>query len=185
MTSQDTGEPPSWPRWATEAVSLVGYDPKWAQRGQREREHLHELLKPWLAGRIEHVSSTAVPGLAAKPIIDLQAPVPELAVAELIAGVLSAHDWHYVPPELEQRPYRRFFIKVKSGHRAAHLHLLLPDSARWEQQLTFRDTLRTRPDLAHAYGQLKTDLAQRHREDREAYTAGKHRFIQDVLAGRG
>jgi GrpB-like predicted nucleotidyltransferase (UPF0157 family) len=137
---------------------------------------------PWLHGHVEHIGSTAIPELAAKPIIDLQAPVQDLAVAEPIAPVLAAHDWHYVDPDLDQRPHRRFFVKVVAGRRAAHLHLMTASSPRWRQQLTFRNTLRTRPELVRAYSQLKHDLAARHPDDREAYTAGKRVFVEEVLA---
>ncbi|MFA4085155.1 GrpB family protein [Mycobacteroides salmoniphilum] len=170
-----------WPNWATEDVEIIGYDPAWAVRGARERGRLRALLAPWIAGGIEHVGSTAVPGLAAKPIIDLQALVTGLDVADAVAAVLALHQWHYVPPHLDRRGDRRFFVKVIDGHRTAHLHLLTNDSVRWHQQLTFRDALCIDPDLVGAYAELKIQLAKRHRHDREAYTAGKQLFINDVL----
>jgi GrpB-like predicted nucleotidyltransferase (UPF0157 family) len=171
----------TWPTWATERIEVVDYDPTWAARGAQEQQLLQELLTPWLHGHVEHVGSTAIPGLAAKPIIDLQAPVQDLAVAELIAPALAPHEWHYVHPDLDQRPYRRFFVKVVDGRRGAHLHLMAASSLRWRQQLAFRDALRTRPELVRAYAQLKHDLAARHPEDREAYTAGKRLFVDEVL----
>jgi GrpB-like predicted nucleotidyltransferase (UPF0157 family) len=72
-------------------------------RGQ-EQQLLQKLLTPWLHGHVEHIGSTAIPGLAAKPIIDLQAPVQDLAVTEPVAPVLAAHDWHYVDPDLISGP---------------------------------------------------------------------------------
>jgi GrpB-like predicted nucleotidyltransferase (UPF0157 family) len=172
----------TWPTWATERVEVVDYDPSWAARGAQERQFLQELLTPWLRGNVEHVGSTAIPGLAAKPIIDLQAPVQDLAAAEPVAPVLAPHDWHYVHPDLDQRPFRRFFVKVVDGRRAAHLHLMTASGVRWNQQLAFRDALRTRPELIRAYSQLKHDLAARHPDDREAYTARKRQFVDEVLA---
>jgi GrpB-like predicted nucleotidyltransferase (UPF0157 family) len=171
-----------WPSWATEPVTVVDYDPAWLQRGTHERDHLRQLLVPWLTDDVEHVGSTAVPGLAAKPIIDLQAPIHDLADADRIASVLAPHGWHYVPPALDQRPHRRFFIKVVHDRRATHLHLMTTASARWHQQLAFRDALRSNPDLVRTYTQLKHELVDRHEDDREAYTAGKQRFVEDVLA---
>jgi GrpB-like predicted nucleotidyltransferase (UPF0157 family) len=182
MTSREPLNTRTWPTWATERVEVVGYDPSWATRGAQERQFLQELLAPWLHGHVEHVGSTAIPGLAAKPILDLQAPVQDLAVAEQIAPALAPHDWHYVHPDLDQRPYRRFFVKVVDGCRAAHLHLMTASSPRWRQQLAFRDALRARPELVRAYAQLKHDLAARHPDDREAYTAGKRLFVDEVLA---
>ncbi len=182
MNPREPQDRRAWPRWATERVEVIDYDPNWAARGAQERQFLQELLMPWLHGHVEHVGSTAIPRLAAKPIIDLQAPVPDLAVAERIAPVLAPHDWHYVHPDLDQRPCRRFFVKVVDGRRAAHLHLMTAGSLRRRQQLTFRDALRARPELVRAYAQLKYELAARHPGDREAYTAGKRQFVDEVLA---
>jgi len=172
----------TWPSWATEPITVVDYNPEWPQRAQNEREHLLQLLTPFLVGEIEHIGSTAIPGFVAKPIIDLQAPLRDLADADIVAPILAPHGWHYVPRKLDQRPYRRFFVKVANDHRSAHLHLMRLGAARLDQQLAFRDALRTCPDLVRAYGRLKVELAHRHGGDREAYTAGKQRFIQDALA---
>ena len=117
-----------WPAWATEPVHLEAPDPQWAVRGQALAEHVARLLAPWLAGPVEHVGSTAVPGLLAKPVLDLQAPVRDLADSEVITPVLAPEGWHYTPPELDDRPYRRLFIQVRDDHRAAHLDLMLPDT---------------------------------------------------------
>jgi GrpB-like predicted nucleotidyltransferase (UPF0157 family) len=182
MNPREPQDRTTWPMWATERVEVVDYDQGWEARGAQERQSLQELLAPWLHGHVEHVGSTAIPGLAAKPIIDLQAPVQDLAVAEPVAPVLALHDWHYVHPDLDQRPHRRFFVKFVDGRRAAHLHLMAAGSLRWRQQLAFRNALRTRPELVRAYAQLKRDLAARHPDDREAYTAGKRLFVDEVLA---
>jgi GrpB-like predicted nucleotidyltransferase (UPF0157 family) len=172
----------SWPDWATEPVVVVDHDPAWAGHGILERDLLQALVQTWLTGDIEHVGSTAVPGLAAKPIIDLQAPVDDLGIADAIAQVIAPHQWHYVPPELDQRPYRRFFVKVLDDHRVAHLHLITTGCSRWHQQLAFRDALRADTALVYAYSQLKIRLAHDHYDDREAYAAGKRRFVHDVLS---
>ena len=113
-----SGEQP-WPDWATEPVDLVDADPSWTVRGEQERDNLETLLAPWLITRIEHIGSTAIPGLPARPIIDLQAPVTDLGDADPIAAALTPHAWHYVDPELDQRPWRRFFVKVTDGRRSA------------------------------------------------------------------
>ena len=169
------------PTWATETVHLVDADPAWTFRGQQERNLLEAVLASWLIARVEHVGSTSIPGLAAKPIIDLQAPVADLANADPIAAVLAPYDWHYVGPEVDHRPWRRFFVKVTSGRRSAHLHVMTPDSPRWLQQITFRDALRADPILTADYAALKRVLAAEHADDREAYSAAKHDFVQSVL----
>ena len=109
----------------------------WAGQGIADRDLRQPLLQTWLIGDIEHVGSTSIPGLAAKPIIDLRAPVDDLGVANVMAPVIAPHHRHNVPPELDQRPYRRFFVKVLDDHRVAHLHLMTTGSSRWHQQLAF------------------------------------------------
>jgi GrpB-like predicted nucleotidyltransferase (UPF0157 family) len=173
------------PAWADERAEVCPYDPRWAERGSAERERLTELLAPWLAGGVEHAGSTAVPGLAAKPVIDLMAPVHDLeeAATGQAAGRLAADGWCYVPPELDQRPWRRFFVKpdVSGQRREAHLHLVQAGHPRWAEQITFRDALRRDGQLARRYADLKRDLARQHGHDREAYTEGKAQFIATVL----
>jgi len=173
------------PAWAYERAEVCPYDPRWADRARTECERLTELLAPWLLGRVEHVGSTSVPGLAAKPIIDLMASVSDLDVlAELAPGRLVADSWCYVPPELDCRPWRRFFVKPDASgqRRKAHLHLIQAGHPRWTEQIEFRDALRRDRQLAQRYEDLKRRLAQQHGHDREAYTAGKARFVATVLA---
>ncbi|ART67335.1 hypothetical protein BTO20_00840 [Mycobacterium dioxanotrophicus] len=173
-----------WSNWATETIEIVDADPDWEAQGKRLCDNLQALLAPWLVARIEHVGSTAIPGLPAKPIIDLQAAVAHLDASDSMAAVLSKHDWHYVTPDLDRRPWRRFFVKVNEGHRSAHLHIMTTDSARWHQQIAFRDALRADPSTTANYAALKRSLAAEHGDDREAYSAAKYSFIQAVLNAR-
>jgi GrpB-like predicted nucleotidyltransferase (UPF0157 family) len=129
-----------------------------------------------------NIGSTAIPGLLAKPIIDLQAAVVDLHDADPIVAALAPHDWHYVDPDLDRRPWRRFFIKVTDGRRSAHLHVMTINSPRWNQQIAFRDALCTDPSLILEYAALKRALAAKHTADREIYTAAKADFIRSVLA---
>lgn len=179
------GADSSWPAWATEPVHLVDSDGDWPARGQGERRELEGLLWPWLTRRIEHVGSTAVPGLPAKPIIDLQAAVADLACTAQVAARLTGHGWQLVDPDLDRRPWRGFLVKVTAGRRSAHLHLMTADSPRWGEQLAFRDALRADRALRQAYAGLKRELAARHAEDREAYSDAKGDFLRAVLAGLG
>ncbi len=149
------------------------------RRGERERQLLETKLGPWLVAEVEHVGSTAVPGLAAKPIRDLQAAVEDLRCASSFASTLAPDDWHYVEPELDGRLWRRFL--VSDGRRVAHLHVMTRDSARWNEQLAFRDALRDDRRLVESYAAMKSALAARHVDDREAYTAAKSSFIRAVL----
>lgn len=172
------------PAWAYERAEVRAHDPRWAVRAEAELERLSSLLGPWLVDGVEHVGSTAVPGLAAKPIVDLAASVADPdAVVAAVSAQLEADGWCYVPPELDQRPWRRFFVKPDpSGQRReAHLHLIEAGHPRWTDQLRFRDALRRDDELAQAYAELKRELAEQHGHDREAYTEGKAAFVAHVL----
>jgi GrpB-like predicted nucleotidyltransferase (UPF0157 family) len=150
-----------------------------------EAARLAEILAPWLVAGVEHVGSTSVPGLAAKPIIDLMASVSDPDAVVVAAGqALAADGWSYVPPELDQRDWRRFFVKPDAAgeRRLAHLHVIPAGHPRWAQQIAFRDTLRGDDRLARAYEDVKRQAAVRHAGDREAYTSAKTQFITDVLA---
>jgi uncharacterized protein (TIGR03083 family) len=116
------------PPWAYEKPELHPHDPELPARAAAERERLLELLAPWLADGVQHVGSTAVPGLAAKPVIDLMASVHDLDIAsEQAGGPLAADGWCYVPPSLDSgASWRRFFVKPDASgqHRYAHLHVI-------------------------------------------------------------
>lgn len=176
-----SGSPQIPPGWATEDVYLADANPVWALRGEQERNQLEALLASWLIARVEHIGSTSIPGLVAKPIIDLQALVTDLADPSPLISALTPHHWHYVDPELDQRPWRRFFVKVSDGKRSAHLHVMATETPRWREQVIFRDALRADPVLTAEYGALKFALATEHSDDREAYSAAKADFIRSVL----
>ena len=175
------------PPWAYEAPEIRPHDPRLLLAAATERARLAAALAPWLVDGVEHVGSTAVPGLAAKPVIDLMASVRDLDAVVAQAGErLAADGWCYVPPELDARPYRRFFVKPdESGQRrVAHLHLIQAGHPRWAEQLAFRDALRRDGELARRYEELKRRLAARHSGDREAYTAAKAAFVATAIGDR-
>lgn len=160
-------------------IELTAHDCAWPARFLAERDALMEALQPWLAGPPEHIGSTAIPGLAAKPVIDIMAPVLSLAASE--AAIPRAAALGYV-----HYPYRpdvmHWFCKPAPEHRTHHLHLVPIGSLLWREQLAFRDALRASAALREEYQELKTGLAQQHRHDREAYTEAKAPFIRRVLA---
>ena len=170
-----------WPVWATEQVCVQQPRIEWQQRGVQLCRELDAVLARWLVAPTQHVGSTALPGLAAKPIIDVQAAVHDFGCAEAITRALTSSGWHLVPPDLDSRPWRRFLVQVIDDHRASHLHVLPAGSPRWAEQLAFRDALRADPALVHRYAELKRALATKHSTDREAYTAGKAHFVRTVL----
>jgi GrpB-like predicted nucleotidyltransferase (UPF0157 family) len=160
------------------AIELVPYDSAWPTKFARERETLESLLAQWLVADIEHVGSTAVPRLVAKPVIDILAPVESLEASREVIQVVSAAGYMYYPYKAEEM---HWFCKPTPAYRTHHLHVVPQNSERWRDNLAFRDALRRDPELAANYGQLKLELAQRFRHDREAYTEAKSSFIRSVI----
>jgi GrpB-like predicted nucleotidyltransferase (UPF0157 family)/GNAT superfamily N-acetyltransferase len=161
-----------------EPVRIVPYDPRWAERFERERLVLEAAIGPWLTGGIHHVGSTAVPGLNAKPIVDILAGVESLETSRACFEPLSEIDYlyaPYLPAEMH------WFCKPHPSRRTYHLHLIPTQSSRYADELTFRDRLRVDRDLARDYLALKRDLATRFPDDRGAYTEAKADFIQLAL----
>ncbi len=159
-------------------ILLVPYDPRWPALFLAERALLQPLLAPWLAGPIEHIGSTAIPGLIAKPVIDLMAPVASLASSTAAIAALRPLDYLYAPYRADTE---HWFCKPHPSARTHHLHLVPLGSPTWHSALAFRDRLRADSALAAAYATLKTRLATLHRHDREAYTAAKSDFITRLV----
>ena len=166
-------------------VEIVEYDPQWPELFDCEQHLLVEILSEWLVGAPEHIGSTAVPGLAAKPVIDIMAPVKSLDAS--VAAIPAARRIGYIhfPYKPEQM---HWFCRPSLMHRTHHLHLVPLDSRVWRERLAFRNALRASLDLRAEYQLLKRDLAAKFRNDREAYTDAKEPFIARVtaasLAGR-
>lgn len=165
-------------------VVVVPYDPEWPRRFESERELLEGVLAPWLEGGIHHVGSTAVPDLAAKPIIDMVAGVRDLGEARAAFDPLREISYHYAP----HRPgIAHHFVKPSPHFSESryNLHLTEPGSDLWRERLAFRDALRGDPALAAEYQALKLRLAELHVEDVAAYTGDKRAFVARVLASAG
>jgi GrpB-like predicted nucleotidyltransferase (UPF0157 family) len=171
--------------WADEPVRLVEPDPELVIEADLLRREVDALLRDRLARPVEHVGSTAVPGLASKATVDLLAPVHDLDAADAAAPLLAAAGWELVPPELDRRPWRRFHVLPDGDRRRAHLHLVAADHPRVDELIRFRDHLRADRRTAAAYGALKHRLAREHVLDREAYTRAKAGFVDEVLHGLG
>lgn len=162
-------------------VEIVQYDPLWPSKFEAERLSLKRVLAPWLGGPIEHVGSTAIPGMSAKPVIDIMAAVGSLEASRPAINALAETDYVYFPyhPDV-----MHWFCKPSAAFRTHHLHLVPLDSQRWIDCLAFRDVIRSDPALATEYASLKKRLAQEFKFDREAYTDGKAPFVERVLRSR-
>jgi len=164
------------------AIEVVAYDPLWPSKFEAERELLQTVLAPWLAGPIEHMGSTAIPGMPAKPVIDIMAAMDSLEASRPAINVLAQAGYVYYP----YRPdIMHWFCKPSAAFRTHHLHLVPSGSKRWVECLAFRDAIRGDQALVAEYAALKKRLAQEFKFDREAYTEGKSPFVERVLRSRG
>lgn len=159
-------------------VRLVPYDPAWRDLFLAEAARLRAALGDRLLA-VDHVGSTSIPGMDAKPVLDMMGAVASLAEAERLAPLVEALGYELRPdPEI---PERRFFVRGRTTRRTHHFSLVEPTSAYWRDTLLFRDWLRAHPEAAEEYRALKHDLAVRYARDRQAYTSGKGAFVQAVL----
>lgn len=159
-------------------IKIVAYDPQWVRLFRDERDALHRVLSPWLKGPVEHIGSTAVPGLSAKPVIDIMAAVGTLEESKGAIPAVRSLDYLYAPyrPEL-----MHWFCKPHHSFRTHHLHLVPYESPLWSARITFRDRLREDQNIAAEYLALKLSLSVSFPNDREGYTDGKSEFIARVI----
>ena len=169
-------------RYGGGAISVREHDRAWTAMFEEERACLQEALGPMVIG-IEHVGSTAVPGLAAKPIIDLAVGVSSLGAAR--AGAiepLRALGYTYLPEYESWLPDELFFRKGIPGPWTHHVHMMEPSNPRWRDLLLFRDYLRANPAIAEAYASLKKALALVFEDDIAGFRQAKAPFVQAVMA---
>jgi GrpB-like predicted nucleotidyltransferase (UPF0157 family) len=164
------------------SVRIVDYDHQWPILYEEEKRRILEVIGDMIAG-IEHIGSTAVPNLGAKPIIDILVAVDKLEDAERCIEPLQRICYEYQPEQEVETPERRFFRKgnpPKEQHY--HLHMVELTSDFRKRHLLFRDYLRTHPKTAQEYYKLKKRLAGKYGSDREGYTEAKTSFIEAALA---
>ena len=163
-------------------VTIVDYDSEWPENFRAAAGELRAAFAgvPVL---IEHVGSTSVPGLCAKPVIDILLGAQELLQVEERTAALTRLGYRYRPEYEVEIPDRRYFVRPGDGGPRIHLHAVAAGSPLWLSHLAFRDALRSDPQLAQQYSELKHRLAVAHADDRAAYTAAKAPFIERVLAG--
>lgn len=157
-------------------VKVVDYDPAWPSRFEAWRDRLAAALGS-TARRIDHVGSTAVPGLPAKPVIDVQVSVPDIHDEAIYVPAIERVGIAFRSRDAEHRYFR------PSGDRPREVQVhVCAAGSRWERvHLLFRDYLRAHPQAADAYAEMKRELAGRHRDDRIAYNEAKTEFILDQL----
>ena len=166
-----------------EQVVLKDYNSQWPEQFEEEAQHLRQATGKAVVA-VEHIGSTAIPGLSAKPIIDILLVVSTLSAGEESVPALEALGYEYRGEN--GIPGRLFFRKgLVQYRRTHHLHLVEMGHEQRSSLLSFRDYLRTHPDEAGRYDALKRELSVRFREDRSAYSDGKTAFINAMLAKAG
>ena len=157
---------------------VVPYSTDWPRLFEAEAEALRDALGNRVVA-VEHVGSTAVPGLAAKPVLDLMIAVPSMESARALLSVVERLGYEHRPNG--DAADRVFFAKGPATRRTHHLSLTTPGSGFWRAHVSFRDLLREDAGLASAYVALKRMLAEAHPGDRGSYTAGKEAFVMAAL----
>ncbi len=164
-------------------VVVSPYSPEWPKLFQTLRAELLAAFAP-VPVAVEHIGSTAVPGLAAKPVLDLLLGADSLPVIEEKIGALERLGYEYVSKYERELPMRRYFVKPAGALPRVHVHGVVRGSSIWRDHLAFRAALRADDALRAEYQALKLDLAARFSRDKAAYTEAKAPFIRSAIAAR-
>ena len=167
--SQDTSHDP--------AIQIVEYDPAWEEKFELEAAAIRGVLGS-VAVRVDHVGSTSVPGLPAKPIIDINISVSDIDAVDLYRRPLEGIGYLFVP--VPESPDFHFFGKPEKRPRTYHIHVCEAASLDERRHLAVRDYLRGHPEQVAAYGAFKRAIAQRHPGDRLAYIAEKDPYVEEL-----
>src|SRR2546426_1117367 len=171
-------------RGSRQGIVIVDYDEHWPELFERERLRIAQALSD-LAVTVEHVGSTAVASLAAKPVIDIMVGVDSEQALDRCIERIKRLGYEYDPDWEGSMPNRRYFSKMDSeGRHTHHIHVVLRRSAFWRRHVRFRDYIRTHPEKAREYGDLKKRLAGQHQGSID-YTFAKTEFIRSVEALSG
>lgn len=164
-----------------ETPLVVDYREAWPRQFEEVAQALRAVM-PTADAQLEHIGSTAVPGLCAKPVLDVLLGVVALEQAEALIPALAGIGFRYRPEHEAQIPQRRYFVRDAGDGPRVHLHAVVRGGALWVQHLRFRDRLRENAELRGAYAHLKRQLAEVHAGDKAAYTEAKAPFIRQALA---
>jgi GrpB-like predicted nucleotidyltransferase (UPF0157 family) len=166
-------------------ILIADYDPRWATMYAEESARIQNVIGKWLLG-IEHVGSTSVPGLAAKPIVDIMPGLRSLGDAPPVISAMEGLGYQYIADYEDELPERRYFVRPPGrGYRHKrlfHIHAVETTNAFWRRHLAFRDYLRAHPETAAEYAALKRRLATEYGADRVGYTEAKTEFITGTEA---
>ena len=158
-------------------VVIADYNPGWPRMYEEERDRVVAAIGEWLVD-IQHVGSTSVPGLAAKPVVDIMPGLRTLDDAEQIIAPLEALGYEHVPASQDDIPDRRYFRR--GIPRLYHIHAVEAGGDFWKRHIAFRDYLRAHPETAAEYADLKRQIAAQYGSDRLGYVNAKTDFISSV-----
>ena len=161
----------------TEEIYLTPYNPEWIKKFEEEKGLIEKTIRPWITGGVHHVGSTAIPGLSAKPIIDIMVGVKSLEETKVCIELLSKIGYCYFPYKID---LMHWFCKPSPEHRTHHLYLIEISNPEFNARLAFRDYLITHPEKAAEYEKLKKGLVEKFKNDREAYTQAKSDFVKKI-----
>ena len=171
---------------SSDKIEIVPYNPNWPRCAEEEIYSLKKMLPyNWIVD-IQHIGSTAIPGLAAKPIIDIYVGVTSIQEAQQAIKPIEEIGYQFWTDNPNKE--KMFFVKGMppfGAGRTHHVHIVEHNSNYWRARILFRDYLRSHVDEAQKYEQLKYQLMQEHPLDREAYTDAKAEFITEVLKKAG
>lgn len=160
-------------------VELNDYNPNWKKEYLKEEKLLKKVLKDYII-HIEHVGSTSIKGLKAKPVIDIIIVIKSLKEIPEIENILKAYDYSNRGPQGVDD--RMFFAKGPEDGRTHYIHFTEPKSNTYYDLVYFKRYLLEHPEYIKKYCELKQELASKYAEERSKYTAGKNEFIKDVIA---
>jgi len=169
---------------STDPVTIVPSDPAWTEKFERGAAILRAALGDLVLG-VEHIGSTSVPGLAAKPVVDMLVGLASMKEVLAARPILEALGWEFPDSINAQLTDRRFGKLAPGGERTHHVHVVVFEGDEWERLVAFRNALRASLDLARRYEELKRDLAAKYADQREKYTGAKTDFVDDVLRSVG
>jgi GrpB-like predicted nucleotidyltransferase (UPF0157 family) len=158
-------------------IEVLAYNPGWVKMFEAEKISLEKLLGDQVV-QIHHIGSTAIPGLAAKPIIDVLVEVQNIEKIDEFNEEMKKQS--YLPQGDFGISGRRFFIKGTKIHRTHHIHIFQTGNPEIQKHLNFRGYMRQNPEEAVRYAKLKQDLARRFPHDIEKYMAGKNAYIEGI-----
>jgi GrpB-like predicted nucleotidyltransferase (UPF0157 family) len=165
---------------APEQIVLVPHEPRWLIDAAGECRRIEQACSPVVI-RVEHIGSTSVPGLIAKPVLDLMPLVGDFDQAfACVAPMRRLGYWYAGEFGISGR-----HLFVKGAPRTHHAHMLVEQSKEARRHLAVRDLLRANPDLAARYAALKRELAPRFRDDREGYAEAKAAFMRELFERAG